>query len=105
AATELSPNQINTGKEIKVPPPATEFIAPARKAAPKAVIACKGSNVQLILSRFFLMRGIALCVHTHSYGRSNSHTPGPHDAPRAAGHFVGADRRHHENRGPLSRDY
>ena len=36
AATEPSPSQISVGKETSVPPPATELMAPARKAAAKA---------------------------------------------------------------------
>jgi hypothetical protein len=34
-----------------VPPPATELIAPARKAAPNAIPPCKRSKVSLILAK------------------------------------------------------
>src|SRR5439155_12526855 len=43
AATESSPSQISAGKESSVPPPATELMAPARKAAKKATPACARS--------------------------------------------------------------
>ena len=46
AVTEFSPSQINAGKEISVPPPATELIAPARNAAVKATAACAKSKGQ-----------------------------------------------------------
>jgi len=39
AVTEFSPSQIRAGKEIRVPPPATEFTAPAKNAAPEATAA------------------------------------------------------------------
>src|SRR5205085_1967942 len=35
-----SPSQTSTGKLISVPPPATEFTAPATKAATKATTTC-----------------------------------------------------------------
>ena len=41
AVTEFNPSQIRVGKESRVPPPATELIAPARKADPKAADAVK----------------------------------------------------------------
>src|SRR5271157_1549786 len=41
AVTEFRPSQISAGNETSVPPPATELIAPARKAAPKATAACE----------------------------------------------------------------
>ena len=44
AVTEFSPSQISAGKEISVPPPATELMAPARNAAPKATAACVRSK-------------------------------------------------------------
>jgi hypothetical protein len=40
AATEFRPSQISAGNETRVPPPATELMAPARNAAPKATAAC-----------------------------------------------------------------
>ena len=49
AVTEFSPSQISAGNEISVPPPATEFMAPARNAAPKATAACVSSK-QVILT-------------------------------------------------------
>ena len=39
AITDGSPSQISAGNESSVPPPATELMAPARKAAPKATAA------------------------------------------------------------------
>jgi hypothetical protein len=45
AATEFRPSQINVGKDTKVPPPATELIAPATKAEAKATAACVMSNL------------------------------------------------------------
>jgi hypothetical protein len=36
AVTESSPSQIRAGNETSVPPPATELMAPATKAAPNA---------------------------------------------------------------------
>ena len=36
AVTEFKPSQTRVGKETRVPPPATELIAPARKADPNA---------------------------------------------------------------------
>ena len=36
AETEFSPSQMSAGKETRVPPPATELMAPARKAEVKA---------------------------------------------------------------------
>ena len=39
AVTESRPSQISVGNETRVPPPATELIAPARKAAAKATAA------------------------------------------------------------------
>ena len=36
AWTELSPSQISAGKDTRVPPPATELIMPAMKAAVNA---------------------------------------------------------------------
>ena len=47
AATDGSPSQISVGKETKVPPPATELIAPARKAAPKATAPCGKSRAEV----------------------------------------------------------
>ena len=44
AVTEFSPSQISAGKETSVPPPATELMAPARNAAPKATAACVRSK-------------------------------------------------------------
>src|SRR5689334_1857158 len=45
AATELRPSQISVGKVTSVPPPATELMTPARKAAPNAAAAWRGSSV------------------------------------------------------------
>src|SRR6202790_4063251 len=39
AVTELSPSQMSVGNVMSVPPPATELITPARKAAPNAAAA------------------------------------------------------------------
>src|SRR5271157_2335317 len=44
AVTDPRPSQIRAGKETSVPPPATELMAPARKAAPKATAACPKSS-------------------------------------------------------------
>src|SRR5579883_2645426 len=43
AITEGRPIQTSVGKEIRVPPPAMELIAPARKAATAAALACARS--------------------------------------------------------------
>jgi hypothetical protein len=40
AVTEFSPSQIRAGKETSVPPPATELMDPAAKAAAKAIKTC-----------------------------------------------------------------
>ena len=48
AVTEFSPSQISAGKEIRVPPPATELMAPARNAAPKATAACVRSKYVIL---------------------------------------------------------
>jgi hypothetical protein len=48
AVTELRPSQISTGKETSVPPPATEFMAPAKNAAPKATAACVRSKYAIL---------------------------------------------------------
>jgi len=47
AVTESSPSQIKAGKETRVPPPATELIAPARNAAPKATAAWGMSSAEV----------------------------------------------------------
>ena len=47
AATELRPSQIKAGNETRVPPPATELMTPARKAAPKAAAARGKSSVDV----------------------------------------------------------
>ena len=39
AVTELRPSQISAGNETRVPPPATELMAPARKAEANATAA------------------------------------------------------------------
>ena len=39
AVTESSPSQMSVGNETRVPPPAIELMAPARKAAPNATAA------------------------------------------------------------------
>src|ERR1039458_1134868 len=44
AVTESSPSQISVGNDTSVPPPATELIEPARKAAPKETAACGRSS-------------------------------------------------------------
>src|ERR1035441_2059972 len=44
AVTEFKPSQIRVGKEIRVPPPATELMAPAAKAAAKATAAWSRLN-------------------------------------------------------------
>jgi uncharacterized protein GlcG (DUF336 family) len=43
ALMEGSPSQIKVGNVISVPPPATELMVPATKAAPNAAKACHGS--------------------------------------------------------------
>ena len=48
AVTEFSPSQISTGKETSVPPPATELMAPARNAEPKATAACVRSKYAIL---------------------------------------------------------
>src|ERR1017187_235586 len=48
AVTEPRPSQISAGKETSVPPPATELMAPARKAAPKATAACVRSKYAIL---------------------------------------------------------
>ena len=48
AVTELSPSQMSAGKEISVPPPAIELMAPARKAALKATAACVRSKYAIL---------------------------------------------------------
>src|ERR1035437_2774924 len=52
AVTELRPNQISAGKETSVPPPATELMAPARNAAPKATAACVRSKYAILTLRW-----------------------------------------------------
>jgi hypothetical protein len=47
AVTELRPSQIKAGNETSVPPPATELMAPARNAAPKATAARGKSSVEV----------------------------------------------------------
>jgi hypothetical protein len=47
AATELRPSQIKAGNETSVPPPATELMAPAKNAAPKATAARGKSNAEV----------------------------------------------------------
>src|SRR5690348_8790353 len=44
AILESRPSQMSAGKETRVPPPATELITPARKAAPKATTPCQRWN-------------------------------------------------------------
>jgi peptidoglycan-N-acetylglucosamine deacetylase len=44
AVTEGKPSQIKVGNETSVPPPATELIAPARKAEPNATAPCGKSK-------------------------------------------------------------
>src|SRR5581483_12405617 len=44
AVTELSPSQISVGNVTSVPPPATELMTPARKAAPNAARAWTKSS-------------------------------------------------------------
>src|ERR1035437_1892253 len=48
AVTELRPSQISAGKETSVPPPATELMAPAKNAAPKATAACVRSKYAIL---------------------------------------------------------
>ena len=43
ALMEGSPSQIKVGNVSSVPPPATELMAPAMKAAPNATTACQGA--------------------------------------------------------------
>jgi hypothetical protein len=45
AVTPLSPSQISVGKEMRVPPPATELIAPATNADAQAAAAWLTSGV------------------------------------------------------------
>src|SRR5256885_11191249 len=65
AVTEDSPSQISVGKVTSVPPPATELIAPARNAAPKAGAARQKSRARLL--NLFL----SLSKYTLSQARSN----------------------------------
>jgi hypothetical protein len=44
AVTDGRPSQISVGNETRVPPPATELMAPATKAEPNATAACGKSN-------------------------------------------------------------
>jgi hypothetical protein len=44
AVTEGRPSQIKVGNDTNVPPPATELMAPARKAAVKETAACGKSS-------------------------------------------------------------
>ena len=60
AVTDGSPSQIKVGKVTRVPPPAMEFIAPARKAEPNAAkewINCgagiRSMNYFFVLARRF----------------------------------------------------
>ena len=46
AVTEFKPSQINAGNDTRVPPPATELIAPARNADRNATATCKRSNLR-----------------------------------------------------------
>jgi hypothetical protein len=48
AVTEPRPSQISAGNDTSVPPPATELMAPARKAAPKATAACVRSKYAIL---------------------------------------------------------
>src|SRR5260370_8331896 len=48
AVTEFSPSQMSAGNDTSVPPPATELMAPARNAAPKATAACVRSNYAIL---------------------------------------------------------
>ena len=51
AVIDGSPSQTSAGKEINVPPPATELIPPARKAAAAAIMTRKNS-VDVMLNEF-----------------------------------------------------
>src|ERR1039458_8894654 len=44
AVTESRPSQISVGNDTSVPPPATELMEPATKAAPKETAACGRSS-------------------------------------------------------------
>ena len=55
AVTELRPSQMSVGNERRVPPPATELMAPARKAEPNATDAVRtlkfATNYQLTFKK------------------------------------------------------
>src|ERR1017187_9544649 len=47
AVTESRPSQISVGNDTSVPPPATELMDPARKAAPNETAACGRSSAEV----------------------------------------------------------
>jgi hypothetical protein len=49
AVMDGSPSHTSVGKEISVPPPATELIPPERKAAAAAISRCEKSTDDTIL--------------------------------------------------------
>ena len=52
AATEFRPSHISAGNETRVPPPATELMAPATNAAPNATAACVRVNAGVKLPAY-----------------------------------------------------
>src|SRR5581483_6179813 len=62
AVTEFSPSQMSAGNEINVPPPATEFTAPARNAATNDTAAC-GKVMDAI--KWPAYRTLAIARHNH----------------------------------------
>ena len=52
ATTGLSPSQMSVGNDNKVPPPATEFMAPAANAEPNAAAAVKALKVDTKLPAY-----------------------------------------------------
>src|ERR1035441_4204969 len=101
AVTEFNPSQISTGNETSVPPPATELMAPARKAAPKATAACVRSKYA-ILTRAGRSRDLRLNCRRrgHEYSRDRITEPGRTAPPQR--NLPAPDRGSHENRRSLS---
>src|SRR5258707_9336550 len=74
AVREGKPSQMRVGKETSVPPPATELIAPARKAEPKATVPCGKSRGVMKTSAYtgdrFLRPRLGLESCKRRYARS-----------------------------------
>ena len=56
AVTEFSPSQISVGNVNSVPPPATEFMAPAIRPAPKDTAPCVKSMAMRGFSMYHTVR-------------------------------------------------